>query len=416
MELLGLIFSAMGMAMATSCFLVLSQGAILGGTYSMLLALIPSAIMAILTMFSFSEMASRFPKNQAGLALFFIKGLGKERAVFPILFYLSMIGVIASVEVHLLSKVIHLINPSLPELLLTFLVIVLALMANREGIQISKKIQVLCSLILFSLIVYLSLNSQKSISVSEIKTIPFINQVAMGIFLFFGVEWITPLGRNKKSYTFSIPYSMPLAIVFLSLLYALVLFKSSTVTDGEPLHYTLAFEQFGKNGVYLAVLISFLALFSSFHMGIMGGTKMLYAFGRIKVLPKVFTSIFLHSGRPKGALFVLLGFVLVSNLIIFKFDIFTEVILAGAIIQCLFYALAIETQIRLKSSAKKAIFKSPLATAFLRSMQVMYVGLSLMILVDAKNLLIVLSIFALLAIFISALRLNIFLPRKIQNV
>ena len=415
MEILSLTLSAMGMALATSCFFVLTQGVNLADPYTMLVSLIPAGLLTLPTMLCFSEMASRYPKNTAGPAMFFIKALGKENAVWPMMFYLSIIGVVASVEIQLLSMLTNKVFPAIDKLTLTFLVTSLAYLANRKGWQISQSIQIICSLALFSIVIFLGLSGESEMQKTPIDELDLAALVAMSSFLFFGIEWICPFGKNKESYKLNMPLAMSLAVLFLGLMYGLIIYAGGHLAAELPLHYSLSFELFDKWGALLAMIISGLALFSSFHMGIMGGTKMVYAMGRIKVLPHFVSSIFSDSGRPKGALILLLGFVGFSNLIIFSYNLFEEVIVAGAVIQCLFYSMALEVLLRLRKNGGVALFMAPMNIFFVRLWQLVFTGVALAVFFQCQRPFLVLGIFIFIAIFITCLRLP-FLMRRLNNV
>src|SRR5262249_47002980 len=142
-------------------------------------------------------------------------------------------------------------------------------------------------------------------------TLPTIT--GMSIFLFVGFEWVTALGYNRNSYNKLIPRAMYTSIIINIIVYSLVvigldsqLTRFDIVATPIP-HVSLCTKILGNNGVLLAVLLSCLAILSTFNAGVMGGSRLIYALSREGNLPTWCGTISLRTGTPIGAV-LLLGF------------------------------------------------------------------------------------------------------------
>ncbi|HEX5726806.1 MAG TPA: APC family permease [Longimicrobiaceae bacterium] len=168
--------------------------------------------------------------------------------------------------------------------------------------------------------------------------------VSMAVYLFIGFEWITMLGMKPDSYKRTIPVSMPLAILTNVVAYSFVAFGMwlrlpAEVIAERPIPQVPYFTAvLGASGPYLALLISFLAIFSTFNAGVMGGSRLLYILAREGVLPK-FCAWMSAKGAPLGGVAVLGLAAMASSIVVVTYDLPGLVATIGsALVGCVYSA------------------------------------------------------------------------------
>jgi len=189
----------------------------------------------------------------------------------------------------------------------------------------------------------------------------------MSVFLYTGFEWVTPLGLRPSAYERKVPASMPLAIVVLFVASALfALGAASQLTPaaiaGTPVPQVPYFVTlFGTAGSYLALLLSLMAVVSTFNAGILGGSQLIFLLAQERKLPAWCGAVSLRSGCPIGAVLLLAGLATVAGASVVLSRIEIPVALVGASTMCVIYSAFLIAALKLRKDKPDARrpFRSP---------------------------------------------------------
>jgi ethanolamine permease len=193
--------------------------------------------------------------------------------------------------------VLHAVLPGVPELAAALAIIGFTIVVNLFGLELPKTMQIVTTLLLIVLIMTLGV-----VGITRGAELPAAGEgwaqaakvpaaIGMAVYLFIGFEWITMLGMRPDSYKRTIPLSMPLAIATNVVAYSLCAFgfwrmlPHATIVAGTTPQIPYFTALLGPTGPYLALGISFLAIFSTFNAGVMGGSRLIYALTREGILP-----------------------------------------------------------------------------------------------------------------------------------
>jgi ethanolamine permease len=284
--------------------------------------------------------------------------------------YLIFAIVIAGLESFIFSQVLHGVMPRIPPLATIGVLLSVVVCINLAGFELPRGLQIAASVLAVLLIVgscAIAFFRAKVGLVSMFQSGDVGNRLSMlpavagmGVFLFTGFEWVTPLGIRQKSYERRLPLSMPTAIVVLMVAYCSFVAGAASQLPPDHLQSTVIpqvpyFEAlYGSWGAYIALTLSLLAIFSTFNAGILGGSQLIYLLGREGNLPKWASSVSVRTGCPIGAIFCLGILAALLSIIVMTFHLEIVSALVGSAIMCLIYAALIGSAIRLRITRPKA--------------------------------------------------------------
>ncbi|HXU80376.1 MAG TPA: APC family permease, partial [Polyangia bacterium] len=184
--------------------------------------------------------------------------------------------------------------------------------------------------------------------------------IGMAVYLFIGFEWITMLGMRPDSYRRTIPLSMPLAIATNVVAYSLCAFgfwrmlPHARIVEGTTpqVHYFTALlgHPFGP---YLALGISFLAIFSTFNAGVMGGSRLIYALTREGILPG-WCAKMNERGAPVGGILTLGSLAALTAVVVVNWRLEVLAAVIGSAFVCFVYAAFMLAVIKLRRTRPQA--------------------------------------------------------------
>lgn len=350
-----------GMAISTSSFTVISgifeniSG--LGATITVLIAVVLCLIIAS----SVGKLATMFPSSP-GIRTYIKKGLSEKWSVFFVFSYLIFIIMIGSVECYLFSSITYSVL-GLSPYLTSFLLLGSLVLVNLYGFNIPKNVQIISTSTLVIALAFfgafgMAKFNQKfpefineGLEVSNLSMIPI--GLAMAIFLFVGFEWVTPLGFNREAYSRKIPMSMKSAILINGLMYLLLISAFAMAMPSESFlgnttpQIQFFRELFGPAGHWIAFVISFMAIISTFNAGIMGAARIIYAISREGLLPNWFSKISINRGVPSNSIIAVgLSVMVVSTFVIYaNFELVFAAV--GSAIICFVYSVLLLSLIKI---------------------------------------------------------------------
>ncbi len=378
LKLRTVVSTSAGMALATSCYLAgLQVATILVGELAWI-SILTAGFFCLLSSMCFSELTSLYP-TAAGIKLFIQEAFNEKAAIAIGMFYvilgISMVGA----ESYLLSSVLSgsftLMGPDADRLFWLVIFILFVGYINYRGIFITGMIQ---DILTYTMIGFLIIVSVYTFGVKEISmgtalqssrfTIENIFTAAgVGVFLYVGFEWVTPLAEETTDYRL-IGKGMLIAIGLLSVTYSLFVvamyagLTEDQLVRGTPIpHIDFAGNMFGGAGVVLFILMSVLASVTSFNAGLLNTSRFAYAMARDNVLPRVFSRLHPDHATPWVSILALVIFAIALSLLIHFTGQYMFIIVMAAALECIIYVVMAICVMRLRKKypARERAFRVP---------------------------------------------------------
>ncbi|MEI6389072.1 MAG: APC family permease [Spirochaetota bacterium] len=354
-----------GMALATSCYLAgLQVATIVEGELAWISILVAGGLV-LLASFCFAELSSQYP-TAAGIKLFIQRAFNERIAIVIGTFYVILGIAMVGAESYLLSSVLsgsmRLFGPTIDRLFWMTLFIVLVALLNIRGVQVTGFVQDLMTYVMIGFLVLVSVWSLSKTGVDlggamarhPLSFGSVMQAAAVGVFLFVGFEWVTPLAEETTDHRL-IGKGMVWAIGILTLAYSLFVVAMWTGltpaqrASGTPIPHIL----FGQNllgpaGVALFVLMSVLASATSFNSGLLNTSRFAYAMARDNVLPGPFAKLHPGYATPWFAILALMAVALGISYVILWSGKYLFMIVLAAALECFIYVVMALCVLRLR--------------------------------------------------------------------
>lgn len=302
--LVSAIAAGVGLIVATSCLVSLSQGVGIAGK-GFIIAMAIACGLNILVAFSFAELNALMPIT-GGLGQYTLAAMGP---------FISMIAVIggylftniftASSEAAMIGFVItSTVLPNANPIFVTLLGLTGLLVINYFGIKSYARTQLIVtgfmlgSMILFGVIGFMNAGSGEIVQQATTEFNPMgssvISLTALAFWLFIGVEFVTPLTKDIKKPEKNIPKGMILSLLILLVVQSIMVFGISNyvpydilVTSNQP-HMEFATRMLGAFGTNWMLIISIGAVISTLNTVLASVPRMLMGLAEGGMLPKIF--------------------------------------------------------------------------------------------------------------------------------
>lgn len=298
-----------GLTLATSTFVAAVQvaGYVLGDTAW--IAILTGGLLCLLASFCFSELNGLLPTAN-GIRLYFSRAFNEQVSLTVSILYMVVVvvGVIGA-ESFILASTLNEVFPAVPPFCWIIPLLLAVTLLNIRGVKIAGIFQqvitygLLASLIVLSLIALHKVNFQLNAPFAPGSASGLLNAVALGVFLFVGFEWVTPLAEEVTKVK-QISKGMMIAIGLLSVTYAAFTVAMTNLVPREALvgsavpHMVFARALLGSSGEVWMVVISLAASITTFNAGIISVSRFMYASAREHVLPAVFTRLSMRYLTP----------------------------------------------------------------------------------------------------------------------
>jgi amino acid transporter len=326
-------------------------------------AILIAGLLAILAALCFSELNALYP-TAAAVRLYMKEAFGDNFSlVITFAYLLTIIAVIAADSYIVGSAITYAFNlPSWASLIWILVLLGLSAGANLRGIKIAGLLQDITTYSLLAFIIVISLISlgQHNFQLRSPfdafgHPIDLINAVAIGVFIFSGFEWVTPLSEEISDIGL-IPRGMFISLGLLGVSYALFTVASSRLLNvhsaavlGSPApQMLLAKVALGQAGIWLMLIATLFTAVMTFNGGFATASRFLYAAAREDVLPPMFARISVSFAVPYVALLWLAGSSAVLAVLIYLTNQFNTLILVGAVLEAVIYTIAGLCVIRLR--------------------------------------------------------------------
>jgi amino acid transporter len=398
------ISTSAGMAIATSCYLAgIQLATILVGELAWISILL-AGFLCLLSSMCFSELTSLYP-SAAGIKLYIQNAFNEKLSIIIGMFYvilgISMVGAESYLLASVLSGTFQIFNPFYDKFLWILFFIVFVGLINLRGVYITGVIQDIMTYSMVAFMIGVSIYTfathdiNISLAAQSAKfTLENIIQAAgVGVFLFVGYEWVTPLAEETTDYRL-IGKGMLWAIGLLTITYSLFItamfvgLTPAQLASGTQIpHIVFGTNLFGVAGTISFIVMSILASVTSFNSGLLNTSRFSYAMGRDNVLPRFFSKLHPTYATPWVSILFLGVFAIVISLATLYTGKYLFIILMAAALECFIYVVAAVCVIKLRKKypEKKRSFKIPLGHTIPIIVIVVFTGLMIGIFTDVSR-------------------------------
>ncbi len=340
-----------GLTLASSSFVAAVSVAnfVLGDTAW--IAILVGGALCLLAASCFSELNGLLP-TAAGLRLYFSRAFNDQVSLtVSILYMLVVIVGVIGAESYVLSTVLYDVFPAVPPYAWIVILLLLVTGMNVRGIKIAGVFQdvitygLIASILAFGLIALSKVNFHLSAPLSPGGATGIISAVAVGVFLFVGFEWVTPLAEEVTQIR-QISRGMMIALGILSVIYAIFTVAMTATVPKEVLaasaapHIAFARATLGGAGVSWMIAVSLAATVTTFNAGLISVSRFMYASAREHALPQVFSKISMRYFTPWVSILALLLIGLVASGITLLTHRYLVLVYLAAAMESIVYVLA----------------------------------------------------------------------------
>lgn len=361
---------AVGMALATSSFTVLSGIFQVQTGVGAVIGIIIAGVLCLVLSLSIAELASMFP-SAPGIRTYFKQAFGSSASLVLVYLYLTFTVLMAGVEGYMFALVVAAVTAANPILTVTTLLLSVTAI-NLAGLELPRGAQMAITLFAVALLVLVSIVGTNT---SGHLTMPIETPLwgalpaatGLAVFLYMGFEWATPIGLRAKSYERLIPRALPVSVLILMAIYIMFTITAArwvprSVLGASPISHVPVYQAvFGRIGTFMLLALVVGASGSTFNAGIMGGARLLFMLTNDGYLPKWVGSTS-ERGAPIGATLLLGGGATIATAAVIRFQLQLVLAVVGAAIMCFVYgafALAVLV-LRKKKTQLRRPYRTPI--------------------------------------------------------
>lgn len=285
-----------GLASAAINFLAAVEVAQLTSGHWAWVAILVAGVLIVLAATNFAELNGLYP-TAAAIRVWIGRGWNDELARVASLVYASTVLLVMAADAFVLAQAFGQALPHVPGLVLVALVVVAISAANLQGIRVSGAIQDLNALVLlatlmaFSLAVLWHHPLPPSLPQASGPGGGFWQAVAVGVFIYVGFEWVTPLAEEFRDAR-SIPKGMLIALGLVAIAYALFTAALEALYPGgqglaESFTPQLVVGRaaMGEVGYWWMMFLTLTTAGTTFNGGLSTASRFVYALARERTLP-----------------------------------------------------------------------------------------------------------------------------------
>lgn len=404
LKLRTVVSTSAGMALATSCYIAGLQVATIVAGELAWVSILVAGVCCLLSAMCFSELTSMYP-TAAGIKLFIQNAFNERIAIIIGMFYvvlgISMVGAESFVLSKVMTESLTIIGPQADRVIWLSVFVVFVAYINYRGVKIAGTAEDIMTFAMLLLLAFISVYTisrsgvdfQAAYSSGKFTFTNVVNAAGLGVFLFVGFEWVSPLAEETTDYRM-IGKGMLIAIGILSIVYSLftvaiwVGLTPEQRMSGTPIpHILLGRNLFGAAGVLFFMCMSILASVTSFNAGLLNTSRFTYAMARDNVLPKVFSKLHPDHATPWVAILALMVFALALSVLIFITGQYLFIIMIAAALECFIYVVMAICVLRLRKKHPEMPrdFRVPLGPVIPVITAVVFLGLMLGIFMDVSR-------------------------------
>ena len=347
--------TATGLVVAGSTMVSLGNGFGTIGPAFIVAAFI-AMIISILIALSYAELSSILP-GTGMIGDYTSVAMGRFLAIIAVLGgYLVLTVAVGPLETMTASVAIEFLFPGVNTLVVALVLLLIFLVINLIGVEIFGSIQLAVVLLLMlgtaglGVFGIVDIGTMNPSVVSEFN--PFgwstvFQALAMGLWLFIGIEYVIPLGDEVKQPEKTIPKAMICGLLTIFVVDMLFGFALTRHMDLDALSASAtpqiegAIAIFGNVGGVMMSVLTILAAISTINASFAAVPRMFYGLARQGLLPKAFKYIHPKFRTPSfGIVFVFLLFSLPLFVLESTITVFTTLLLSASVTWLITYIIA----------------------------------------------------------------------------
>lgn len=297
-----IVATSAGLCLASSSFVAATMVAnyVLGE--SAWIAILIGGALCFLAAACFSELNGLLP-SAAGIRLYFSRAFNDKVSIVVSLVYMLIVVLgVVGVESYILSRVLNEAFPAIPPYAWIVVMLSLVTVLNLRGVKLAGTFQDVITYSLLAVLVFLGVYGLYKVGfnldapLSPGGAAGLVQAVAVGVFLFVGFEWVTPLVEEVTQVK-QISRGMMIALGILSVVYALFTVAMTANVPKEALiaapapQFLFARTILGDFGASLMVVVILATSLKTFNAGIISVSRFMYSSAREHILPAVFSRI-----------------------------------------------------------------------------------------------------------------------------
>ncbi|EFL52576.1 amino acid permease-associated region [Solidesulfovibrio fructosivorans JJ]] len=298
---------AVGLVVASSTLVSLGQGMGLAGG-GFIIAMAAAWVLQLFSAQSYAELSCMMP-HAGGIRSYTKVSMGSLPAMAAvILAYIIPNLFAAPAELAVAGTVIkETFVPGIPSIVCGGLLLALLTITNVIGVDVFAKLQIaftLTMMISMALLGIIGLTGIGARPAPDLPNMPFnpmgigvLGLTALAIWLYIGIEFVTPMAQEARQAEKNIPRAMfygLLAIFCVNLVYGYASLKyvpAEQLANSNHPHVDMALAMLGKPGMIWIAIVSVFASASTINTVIGVVPRMLYGMAVSRELPAVFRSI-----------------------------------------------------------------------------------------------------------------------------
>lgn len=309
------------------------------------LSVVVAGALCLLAAAVFSELNGTLP-SAAGIRVWTLRGLGDPFSLWFTLLYLITILAVIAADGFVLGAALGIALPAVSPVVWILLFLVGALLSNLRGVRTAGIVQDLTTYGLLAALVVIS--AAATAAPGHLPPTPagwpvsLFGGVALGVFVFTGFEWVTPLAEELRD-PMRMPSGLGLSLLALAVafgLFALVAARLPQVTaTGLAPQLAVGHAALGGVGFYVMLAVTVVTAGTTFNGGFAAASRLLYALGRSGYLP---ASLGRVNSRfaPSRALWTLFLITTALTLVVFATSHYLVLINTGATLESAMYVVA----------------------------------------------------------------------------
>lgn len=283
-------------------------------------------VVSILIALSYAELSSLMP-GSGMIGDYTIVSMGRFMSIVAVLGgYLVLIATVGPMETMTASMSIEYLFPGVNTIVVSLIILVAFLIINLLGVEIFGSVQLAIVLTLMlatagmgalGLLDIFTINSSSPSQFNPHGWPTVFQSLALGLWLFIGIEYVIPLGDEVKKPEKTIPKAMIFGLVTIfvaDMLFGFALTRHldlTTLTNSDIPQIAGAIGMFGNFGGGVMAVLTVLAATSTINSSFAAVPRMFYGLARQGMLPKIFGYIHPKFRTPSFSIvFVFLMFTL----------------------------------------------------------------------------------------------------------
>ncbi|MDR7303587.1 APC family permease [Haloactinomyces albus] len=346
--------TGIGLVIASTTLTTLGNGFGLGGS-AFAIAGLAALVITILISFSYSELANLIP-GAGMIGDYTAPALGRGPAIFGVLAgYIVLVATVEPAELMVSGLAAHQLVPAIPPSLFAIGLTVLFCVINLVGVKSFGRTQlVVTGVMLFTLVGFGVAGLLELGNVPSVESIPLnpagwtgiVHLVAIGAYLFIGIEFVCPMSEEIRNPGRIIPRAMISGLVLVYLVDMLFGFAALRYVGLEELatsatpHLLVAEAIAGPTGLFVLTAATILASASSVSAILAAVPRMLYGLARKEMLPRAFAWVHPRFRTPWISVLAVTGLIIGSLVTVADSDAVLTLVLVATVMWLASYILA----------------------------------------------------------------------------